>query len=109
MTPISLIAGQVQPTRLRWRRDDHVASAERSNSSPRETRRAAVERRHRHLPVAVDRRGRRQTTATPQPMEAKFVAQVIAQAYGLQQNPVVPQAYARRSQSGDTTHQVTVI
>jgi hypothetical protein len=109
MTPISLIAGHVQPTRVRWRRDDHVGAADKSNSSPFEARRAAIDRRHRHVPVAVDRRGRRQGTTTPQPLEAKFVAQVIAQAYGLNQNPTAAQTYARCNNAEDLTHQVTVI
>jgi hypothetical protein len=111
MTTISLIAGQVQPTRMRWRRDDQVASASKSNSSPFETRRgASVDRRHRNVAVAVDRRGRRQVAAsTPRPMEAKFVAQVIAQAYGLNQNPTAAQSYARSAQAEDPTHQVAVI
>jgi hypothetical protein len=109
MTMISPIAGHVSTARMRWRKDDHVASSTKTETPPFETRRGgAVDRRRRDVPVAQDRRGRRQSVTAPRPMEAKFVTQVIAQAYGLNQ----PNASAARTygaKSKELTQQVAVI
>jgi hypothetical protein len=109
MTLISPIAGHVSTARLRWRKDDHVISSTKTETPPFETRRGGqLDRRRRDLPVAQDRRGRRQSVTTPRPMEAKFVAQVIAQAYGLNHpSPSAARDYGRKSE--ELTQHVTVV
>jgi hypothetical protein len=108
MALIFPIAGQVQPTRMRWRRDDHVSEADKSHCN-RPERPGPVDRRRRELPVAVERRGRRQARTTPRPLEAKFVAQVIAQAYGLNQpNPSAARGYAQAKSEDRAQRDITV-
>ena len=107
MALLSPISGQPQPSGTKFRRTDRVEAAVQSGATRADIRPQSADRRRRNLAVAFDRRGARRARTTAPALEATFVAQVIAQAFGFDQKPQDSiQAYARVKTASVAHHDV---
>lgn len=101
MTVVSPITAQ-----LATRRTDRVAATVKSQGTRTDLPTATGERRRREQPVAIERRRSRQQRAVRRAMDAPFVAQVIAQAFGFDKPAAPPAAYVPRPTQEESQVQI---
>lgn len=103
MTVLSPITAQ-----FATRRTDRVAATVKSQGTHTDITTVAGERRRREQPVAIERRRSRQQRAVRRAMDAPFVAQVIAQAFGFDQ-PAAPAAASYAPRAAQEESQVEIL